>query len=139
MTLPNSLLGLAVVCLLSVPMLAAPRSLHPVGHAAQTAKPPADAKPAERKAIKVPEKVLKTYVGEYELNPERKITITLESGSLWGQPTGQEKVQLFAESPTKFFLQDRDIQLTFQSDAQGNVVGLLYEQSGRQRDLKKVR
>ena len=101
-----------------------------------TSKPAAPAQ--ERKEIKVSEKVLKTYVGDYELTPERILTITLENGSLHGQPSGQEKSQLFAESQTKFFLKSADIQVTFQNDAKGNVAGLLLDQAGRpQRELKK--
>ena len=102
------------------------------------AKPPAPAQ--ERKEIKVPVKVLQAYVGEYELSPERILTITLEEGSLHGQPTGQEKRQLYAESPTKFFLKGPDIQVTFQKDAKGKVTGLLMDQGGRpQRELKKIK
>lgn len=60
--------------------------------------------------------------------------------SLWGQPSGQEKQQLLAESQTKFFLKAADVQVTFQKDAKGNVVGLLMDQAGRpQRELKKVK
>ena len=106
--------------------------------------PPAAAKPAAtpalRKEIKVTEKVLKTYAGEYEMAPGRVLAITLEKGSLWGQPGDQEKRQLFAESNTKFFLKDLDVQITFQKDAKGVVTGLLMDQAGRpQREAKKIK
>ena len=121
---------LASLCLLSTP---------PVGFAAQDAKAQ-DAKPKERKEIKVTDKVLKTYVGEYEMTEGRTLTITLENGSLWGQPTDQQKRQLFAETPTKFFLKDLDVQVTFQKDPKGQVVGLVMDQVGRpQRELKKLK
>ena len=118
----------------------------PAAPAAPQAKPAApaaatqEAKTPERKEIKVTEKVLKPYVGEYEMAEGRILTMTLENGSLWGQPTDQEKRQLFAESPTKFFLKDLDIQVTFQKDAKGNVSGLVLDQAGRpQRELKKIK
>ena len=121
---------LAGLCLLSTP---------PFGFAAQDAKAQ-DAKPKERKEIKVTDKVLKTYVGEYEMTEGRTLTITLENGSLWGQPTDQQKRQLFAETPTKFFLKDLDVQVTFQKDPKGQVVGLVMDQVGRpQRELKKLK
>lgn len=106
--------------------------------------PPATGKPAtpaaDRKEIKVPEKVLMTYVGEYELAPGRVLSITFDKGSLWGQPGEQEKRQLFAETNTKFFLKEADVQLAFQKDAKGVVTGLLMDQAGRpQRDLKKIK
>lgn len=114
-------------------------------YAQATAKPqtpPTTTKPAapERKEVKVSEKVLKTYVGEYELDPNRILTITFEEGSLWGQPSGQEKRQLFAESQTKFFLKSAPIQVTFQKGPKGAVTGLLLDQEGRpQRELKKIK
>jgi len=74
------------------------------------------------------------------MDPDRTLTITLENGSLYGQPTNQEKRQIFAESPTRFFLKDLEIQLAFQKDAKGVVTGMLMDQAGRpQRELKKVK
>ena len=109
---------------------------------AQGANPPASASTTnqDKKEIKVPEKVLKTYVGEYELRPDWILTVTLEDGSLWGQPTNQPKRQIFAESPTKFFLKDLPVTFEFQKDAKGIVTGLHMVQEGRgERDLKKIK
>jgi hypothetical protein len=135
----NYVLLLAGVCLLSTPIAASEPQASPAAAAAQDAKAK-DAKPKERKEVKVTDKVLKTYVGEYEMGPGRTLAITLENGSLWGQPTDQQKRQLFAESNTKFFLKDLDAQVAFQKDAKGNVVGLVMDQAGRpQRELKKIK
>jgi hypothetical protein len=125
------------ICLLQ-PGLAYAQETKPKPPAPATTQPTAPAQ--ERKEIKVPEKVLKTYVGEYSMTPERVLTVTLEDGYLWGQPTDQTKRQMFPESQTKFFLKDIDAQVTFQKDAQGNVVGMLMDQAGRpQRELKKIK
>ena len=125
--------------------LAAACLLHPALAAAApqgTAAPPAaqGAKAPEKKEIKVPEKALKAFVGEYEFGPERTLTITLEEGSLWGQPTGQPKRQLFAESQTKFFLKDLPVQIEFTKDAKGVVTGMVMDQEGRpRRESKKLK
>ena len=126
--------------------LAAACLLHPaLGFAAATqgsAAPPAaqGAKVPEKKEIKVPEKALKAFVGEYEFGPERTLTITLEEGSLWGQPTGQPKRQLFAESQTKFFLKELPVQIEFTKDAKGVVTGMVMDQEGRpRRESKKLK
>lgn len=114
----------------------------------QTTKPTAGEKPSasapsanqDKKEVKVPEKVLKTYVGEYELRADWILTVTLENGSLWGQPTNQNKRQIFAESPTKFFLKDLPVTFEFEKDAQGTVTGLHMVQQGRgEADLKKIK
>lgn len=106
--------------------------------------PPSAAKPqapgAERKEVKVPEKVLQTYVGEYEMGPGRVLAFSFEKGSLWGGPVGDDKSQLFAVSPTKFFLKDVPIEITFQKDAKGTVTGLLMEREGRPaQEGKKIK
>lgn len=122
----TSFLLLAGLCLLT------PSLVHAQGAGTPQAQ--------ERKEIKVSEKVLQAYVGEYEFQPGRILTITLENGYLHGQPTDQSKRQLFPESQTKFFLKEIDAQLTFKKDAKGNVVGLVMDQAGRpQRELKKVK
>ena len=128
-------LALAAACLLQSGIAVAAASQG-------TAAPPAaqDAKAPEKKEVKVPEKVLKTYVGEYEFGPDRTLTITLENGHLWGQPTGQPKRQLFAETQAKFFLKDLPVELTFEKDAKGVVSGFVMDQEGRpQRKSKKLK
>ena len=132
-------LVLAGVCLLHTSIAAAGQAAGAAG-----SKPPtqaaAPATPnADKKEIKVTEKVLKAYVGDYEMGPDRILHITLENGSLWGQPGEQEKKQLFAETETKFFLKDLDIQLTFQKDAKGNVTGLQLVQRGNPSEGKKIK
>ncbi len=65
--------------------------------------------------VAVPPDVLARHVGVYTLDaaPTMKFTITLESGQLHVQVTGQPKLPIFAESPTKFFLKVVDAQITF--------------------------
>lgn len=125
------------ICLLQPGLAQAQAAPKPQAPAPAASQPQAPAQ--ERKEIKVPESVLKTYVGEYEMGPDRILTLTLEDGSLWGQPTGQVKRQLFAESETKFFLKDLNAQITFQKE-KGKVLGMLMDQEGRpQRELKKIK
>ena len=129
-------LVLASVCFLAAPAAAMQTA------APKPAPPKAEAKPpaAERKEIKLTEKALKAYVGEYQMDAERTLTVTLENGYLYGQPTGQGKRQIFAESQTKFFLKDLPVELTFQKDAKGAVTTMIMDQEGRpQRTLKKIK
>jgi D-alanyl-D-alanine-carboxypeptidase/D-alanyl-D-alanine-endopeptidase len=86
--------------------------------------------PKLRKEIAVDHAVLETYVGVYQLAPTFSLTITREGGSLFGQGTGQPKLQLFAEAPTEFFLKEVDAQITFEKDAAGKVTRLVLHQGG---------
>ena len=135
----SPVLVLAAACLLL------PSFAHAQAAAAKPqTPPPAAAKPAapaaDRKEIKVPEKALKTFVGDYSSDPERVLHITFENGSLWGQPGTGTRRQLFAETPTRFFLKDAPIELTFKKDPKGTVTGLMMKQGDRpEQDLKKIK
>jgi nitroreductase len=91
-----------------------------------------------RKAIKLEPGILKTYVGKYELQPGIVITITLEGERMFAQATGQQKVEIFPESKTEFFLKVVDAQITFVKDKDGKVNQLIFHQSGRDLPAKKV-
>ncbi|HJQ25050.1 MAG TPA: serine hydrolase [Blastocatellia bacterium] len=95
--------------------------------------------PAERQAIAVAPATLEKYVGQYQIAPSFIITITSEDGRLMAQPTGQAKVELFAESETEFFLKVVDAQVTFVKDAQGQVVRLILHQGGRDTPAPKIK
>jgi len=86
--------------------------------------------PVKRTEISVDPAVLETYVGVYELSPAFSITITRTGPSLYLQATGQPRVQLFAESPTAFFVKEVDAQITFEKDASGKITRLVLHQGG---------
>ena len=102
--------------------------------------PVQNAQPQERKEITVPEAILKTYAGDYEIAPGEILKITFEDGSLWGEPPGANKRQLFAETETKFFLKSSPTEVTFQKDANGNVTGLIMKRgTAPEMNMKKVK
>jgi serine-type D-Ala-D-Ala carboxypeptidase/endopeptidase len=95
--------------------------------------------PRERKEISLSQEKLDPYVGVYELAPDFQLAITREGGSLFGQATGQGKLQLFPESETDFFLRQIDAQVTFVRDVSGKVNGLVLHQGGANLPGRKVR
>lgn len=96
------------------------------------AAPPttAAAAPVARTAITLPAAALERFVGEYPLAPTFVITVRREGDRLFAQATGQPAFELFAASPTTFFLRVVDAQLEFQTDAAGTVTGLVLMQNG---------
>jgi len=92
-----------------------------------------------RIAVEIAEDILETYVGEYELAPGFIVVVTLEDGALFGQPTGQQKFGLFAESETEFFLRAVDAQVSFTKDASGSVTGMILHQSGVDQTASRMR
>lgn len=87
--------------------------------------------PRERVEIEVPDEILQSYVGEYQLAPTFSIVVTFEDGDLFAQATGQMRFPIFAESTDEFFYRAVDAQITFQRDPQGVVTGLVLHQGGR--------
>ncbi len=92
---------------------------------------------SERKEVTISPKVLAQYVGTYELSPSFSIVMTLEGGQLMTQATNQEKLPIFAESETMFFLKAVDAQVEFFKNDKGQVTHLVLHQGGR--DVKGVR
>lgn len=88
--------------------------------------------------IEVDSIILAKYVGEYEISHDFKFNVTLEENHLFIQATGQEKVQIFAETETKFFLKVNDAQLEFLSDDTGSITEAILQQGGRKTMAPKI-
>ena len=114
-------LGLTILSNLPLPSLA-------------TAPP---APPRERTAIALPAADLERFVGEYPLAPTFVIAVRRDGDHLFAQATGQPAAELFADSPTTFFLRVVDAQIEFQTDASGAVTGLVLVQNGRRLPATK--
>ena len=55
------------------------------------------------------------------------------------QAAGRDKVPLFAESETRFFLKLADIQFTFTKDDSGAVAGLVIHRNGSDSAAPKAK
>jgi CubicO group peptidase (beta-lactamase class C family) len=95
--------------------------------------------PMKRVFVQLSEEMLNTYVGEYELAPNFVIAITVENGKLKGQPTGQGKADILAESENKFYVEAADAEVIFVKDTSGKVTSLKLTQRGQTREAKKVK
>jgi uncharacterized protein YneR len=97
-------------------------------------------KPFEtRPELKVPESTLSLYAGEYELQPGFILAVTTEGGRLFTQATGQSKVEVFAETETKFYLKVVEASIEFIKDDSGKFSKLVLNQGGRKMEAKKIK
>lgn len=92
----------------------------------------------EKKEIKVPLKILKSYVGTYGIRPGRDVVITLEDNQLFGEPTGQAKVEFTPKSKTRFYLERIDAELEFNLDKSGAVIGITLYKDGREMKATRL-
>jgi len=97
------------------------------------------APPKQRTEIKVTAEILETYVGEYQLAPNFKLTVTKEDDKLFVQATDQPKFQVFAESAGEFFYKAVDAQITFVKDDKGQITQLILHQGGQNIPGKKIK
>lgn len=92
---------------------------------------------SERQAVAVEAGSLMAYEGVYELSPTFLITASVLDGKLMVQATGQDALELQAESAGTFFLREVDAQVVFTRDASGAVDGLVLHQGGRAAPARK--
>ena len=95
--------------------------------------------PKERIAIKLPEEKLREYEGEYEINKDLHVVISLKDGELVAAPTGQRTEILYAEKDDFFFLQSQDIQLEFTRNDKKEIDGFVLHQNGAKIPCKKIK
>ncbi len=69
-------------------------------------------------------------VGVYQIAPGFVFTVSHEGAGLFGQATSQQKVEMFPQSATLFFLRVVDAQIEFVPDAAGMVTSLILHQGG---------
>ena len=82
-------------------------------------------------------RTLQSYIGVYEIQPGFDITITIEDKKLMSQATGQQKLQIFPESQTKFFLKVIDAQIEFIESDNGKFDSFILYQGGQEISGKK--
>ena len=95
--------------------------------------------PPPRKEVVVDAAIYESYVGEYEVGPNLMITISKEGSKLIAQVLGQPKLELFPESPSKFFVKEVAVQLEFVVDGSGKATGLVLYQAGQRVPAKKIK
>lgn len=78
------------------------------------------------------------YVGFYQFGPNVFASMTRRGDHYFTQLTGQPEVELFPESPTKFFATVVAAQVSFVTDAQGKVTEMVLHQGGIEQHAPKV-
>jgi tetratricopeptide (TPR) repeat protein len=78
------------------------------------------------------------YAGRYLVNPDRILTVTSQAGRLYGQPTGETRVELFAISEDTFVRKDADVQYTFSKGESGQIERLRIRNPQNSFDAARV-
>ncbi|GAL77194.1 D-alanyl-D-alanine carboxypeptidase [Algibacter lectus] len=84
------------------------------------------------KDVEVPEAILETYIGNYQLMPGFILAVTREGSQLKTQATGQPVFDVFPKSENVFYLKVVTAQLTFNKGNSGNIESVTLLQGGRE-------
>jgi hypothetical protein len=96
---------------------------------------------SDHKNIKLPDDVLKKYIGQYDFDKKHHAYVTLENGSLQIEAPqgGLPKSPLFAEDETNFYLKIIDARIEFVKDALGNITQLIAHYAGKNEVCEKIK
>jgi CubicO group peptidase (beta-lactamase class C family) len=94
--------------------------------------------PAPKTIVPLDPKVFDQYVGQYQIGPNFVMTVSREGNRFMTQATGQQPIEIFPLSETKFFPKEIEAEITFVKSADGTVTGLMLAQNGRTQMAKKV-
>jgi CubicO group peptidase (beta-lactamase class C family) len=89
--------------------------------------------------VAVPDSVLQSYTGDYELRPKFILTITREGSQLYAQATGQPRFIIYPQSQTRFFTAEFPGELEYVSDKTGKVISATLYQNGQHHEAKKIK
>jgi hypothetical protein len=78
------------------------------------------------------------YAGYYQLNPTTVFNIHRDGGHFLTRLTRQTDVEIFPESPVKFFATVVHAQISFDMDASGKVTGLVLHQGGQEQYAPRI-
>jgi len=95
--------------------------------------------PSAHHAIELSPGQLQKFVGLYRLSPNFEIKVTLDGDQLETQATGQPAFPVYPESKTEFFLKVVNAQISFVTNADGKITGLVLHQGGQDIPGKKIK
>jgi pimeloyl-ACP methyl ester carboxylesterase len=104
--------------------------------ASKAPAPPANPKPVE---IVLTDAQSDPILGDYTISATAKITVSREAGHLYMlQSTGGPKLEIGAESETKFFVKSVDATVTFTKGADGKVKSMIFQAGGHSQEVPKA-
>jgi CubicO group peptidase (beta-lactamase class C family) len=92
----------------------------------------------ELNIIKVDQAIIEKYTGDYEIAPNNLLTITAGQGTLFAQPAGQNKTEVFPISETEFVAKELDASLRF-IPGEGGTYQVVIRTGTVERTIRKVK
>ena len=90
------------------------------------------------KEIELPNKILRKYVGEYQLKADYFVSVTVEDSKLYGQATGKNKFEITAYEENRFFVKNAFTKIDFNFENK-KVVGFSIFNLEEKREAIKIK
>ena len=94
--------------------------------------------PEDLVEIELDAEILKKYTGIYEHIEGYNIVILESEGQLYAQLPGQVKAEIHPKSQPEFFYKVIDAKITFKTDDNGKIIGLVFEQGNTILETTRV-
>lgn len=94
---------------------------------------------AQEKEINVSSKILKTYVGKYEVAPNVIADVTTDEKHMFLQLTGQQKFEFIAIEKHTFYFKSLDVKVVFNTSKKRKIESLTIYQDGQTVTAKKLK
>jgi hypothetical protein len=91
-----------------------------------------------REPATVAASLLEDYAGLYQVDDERKISISREEDRLFLQVTRQARIEILPESETRFYVTEPEAAVMFVRDGNGDVTELVLHQAGREFHCRRL-
>ena len=113
----------------------------PATSAQETGSPSSGGNPSgqpARQKVAVDAVILDSYAGFYRLDDNAVFTVTREADHLLTHLSGQFHVPFHAQSPTEFFADVVDAQITFVGDGRGPAASVILHQGGVSYPMPRI-
>jgi len=88
------------------------------------------------KEIELPNKILRKYVGEYQLKADYFVSVTVEDSKLYGQATGKNKFEITPYEENRFFVKNAFTKIDFNFENKKVVGFSIFNLEGKREAIK---
>lgn len=94
--------------------------------------------PTKRLAAEVDAKTIAAYAGRYEFANNRMLTFVIDKGRIFTQVDGFVDEEFVPETGTRFLSAERDAQVTFTKDDNGEVSGFVWKEGTEEKKVPRI-
>lgn len=92
----------------------------------------------EDSVVAITPAIMDDYTGKFTYKDDITLTVFIENNKLYGQPSGQAKLELYPVSDTDFIIKEINAKISFVKDGSGKVTKIRLTLNGEESELRKL-